>query len=475
MYYQTPNALLTIILAAGKGTRMKTSCPKVLHTLGGRPLLDHVLDTAVSIGPEKILVVTGHGSDAVRSLIEHRSGNLEIVIQEPQLGTGHAVAQCLDILSGFEGTVIVLSGDVPGLRAESVQALVRAKVNKKAALSVLTGHLEDPTGYGRILRGSDGQIREIREQKDLSEGQSSITEVNLGVYAFDSTFLARELPDIGRENAQGEYYLTDLIEAAVSKGSRVVSHSIEDHTEALGINTLRELSGVEKMTNRRYLEKLMDSGVQIIDPDQTWIEDSVVVAPDVVIHPTVFLRGKTKIGAGCVINPGSVITDSTLGERVEIRPYCVINDSTIADDAAVGPFAHLRPGTDIRGSAKIGNFVETKKAVIGEGSKVSHLTYVGDAELGKGVNIGAGCVTCNYDGFNKYRTVIEDEVFVGSGTMMVAPVTLGKGSLVAAGSTLSKDVPPGALAIARSQQVAREGWASARREKLSAKDKKEKS
>lgn len=475
MHYQTPNALLTIILAAGKGTRMKTSCPKVLHTLGGRPLLDHVLDTAISIGPEKIIVVTGHGSDAVRSLIEHRSGNLEIVIQEPQLGTGHAVAQCLDILSGFEGTVIVLSGDVPGLRAESVQDLVWARVNKKAALSVMTGHLEDPTGYGRILRGSDGRIREIREQKDLSEGQSSITEVNLGVYAFDSTFLARELPDIGRENTQGEYYLTDLIEAAVSKGSRVVSHSIEDHAEALGINTLRDLSGVEKMTNRRYLEKLMDSGVQIIDPDQTWIEDSVVVAPDTVIHPTVFLRGETKIGADCVINPGSVITDSILGERVEIRPYCVINDSTIADDAAVGPFAHLRPGTDIRGSAKIGNFVETKKAVIGEGSKVSHLTYVGDAELGKDVNIGAGCVTCNYDGFNKYKTVIEDEVFVGSGTMMVAPLALGKGSLVAAGSTLSKDVPPGALAIARSQQVTREGWASTRREKLAAKDKKEKS
>ena len=228
------------------------------------------------------------------------------------------------------------------------------------------------------------------------------------------------------------------------------------------------------MKNQKYMEKLMGSGVQIIDPENTWIEDTVTIEPDTVIHPTVFIRGETKIGAGSVINPGSVITDSTLGERVEIRPYCVITDSSIADDAAVGPFAHLRPGTDIREAARIGNFVETKKAVIGEGSKVSHLTYVGDAELGEGVNIGAGCVTCNYDGFNKYRTVIEDGVFVGSGTMMVAPVTLGKGSLVAAGSTLTKDVPPGALAIARSQQIARKGWAAARREKLAGRDKKEK-
>ena len=475
MHHQMINPLITIILAAGKGTRMNTSLPKVLHTLRGRPLLDHVLDTAFSLGSVKVVVVAGHGADAVRSVVSERSGELEIVIQEPQLGTGHAVNQCLDSLSGFEGTVVVLSGDVPGLQSETVSELVRARVEMGAALSVLTGHLEDPTGYGRVIRGPEGDVQEIREQKDLSEGQDSITEVNLGIYAFQSSFLARELPRIGSDNAQGEYYLTDLIKTAFESGAGAVSHLTADHTEALGINTLGELSGVEKMTNRRYLEELMSSGVQILDPDQTWIEDTVTVLPDTVIHPMVFLHGSTKIGAGSVIKPGSVITDSTLGERVEIRPFCVITESTIADDAAVGPFAHLRTGTDIGPSARIGNYVETKKAVIGEGSKVSHLTYVGDAELGKNVNIGAGCVTCNYDGFNKFQTVIEDGVFVGSGTMMVAPITLGKGSLVAAGSTLTKDVPPDALAIARSQQSAKEGWAAQRRENLSSGDKKEKS
>jgi len=475
MHHQTLNPLITIVLAAGKGTRMNTSIPKVLHTLRGRPLLDHVLDTAVSLGSGKIIIVAGHGADAVLSTAGKRSGDLEVVIQEPQLGTGHAVLQCLDLLSGFEGTVVVLSGDVPGLQTETVRELARTRMENGAALSVLTGHLEEPTGYGRIIRGSEGNILEIREQKDLSEGQGSITEVNLGVFAFESSFLARELPRIGTDNEQGEYYLTDLIKSAISSGSGAVSHTTADHTEAMGINTLAELAGVEKMKNRRYLEKLMSMGVQILDPDQTWIEDTVTVEPDTVIHPMVFIRGNTKVGAGSVINPGSVITDSTLGARVEIRPFCVITDSSIADDAAVGPFAHLRPGTEIGRSARIGNYVEIKKAVIGQDSKVSHLTYVGDAELGQGVNIGAGCVTCNYDGFSKFRTVIEDGVFVGSGTMMVAPITLGKGSLVAAGSTLTQDVPPDALAIARSQQSAKEGWASARREKLTDEKKKEKS
>ena len=466
---------MTIILAAGKGKRMKTSLPKVLHTLRGRPILDHVLDTASSLGSNRVIVVAGHGADAVRETAGQRSEGIEIVIQEPQFGTGHAVAQCLETLSGFEGTVVVLSGDVPCLKPDTVSRLIQARIDRNAAVSVLTGHLKDPGGYGRIIRGVDREIREIREQKDLSKGQDRIKEVNLGIYAFESSFLIRELPGIDSDNAQGEYYLTDLIEAAVNGGFGAVSHAVSNHTEALGINTLAELSGVEKMKNQEYMQELMSSGVRIIDPESTWIEETVQIAPDTVIHPTVFLHGKTSIGTGSVIRPGSVITDSTIGERVEIRPYSVITESSIADNAAVGPFAHLRPGSEIGDSARIGNYVETKKAVIGKDSKVSHLTYVGDAQLGEGVNIGAGCVTCNYDGFNKFRTVIEDGVFVGSGTMMVAPVTLGKGSLVAAGSTLTKDVPPDALAIARSQQIAREGWASERREKLTARDKKEKS
>jgi len=466
MHYQATNPLAAIILAAGKGTRMNSSLPKVLHSLRGRPLLDHVLDTALSLTPGKVIVVAGHGSDAVRSIVDKRSGDMEVVVQEPQLGTGHAVSRCLGALSGFEGTVIVLSGDVPGLRPGTLRELARARTEKGAAVSVLTGHLENPNGYGRIVRGPEGDIREIREQKDLAEGQDSITEVNLGVYSFGSSFLARELPRIGNDNAQGEYYLTDLIKAAVSSGSGAVSHTAPDHTEALGINTLKELSGVEMMMNQKYLEKLMSAGVRILDPERTWIDDTVSIEPEALIHPTAFLYGQTRIGAGSVIGPGAVITDSDIGREVVIKPYCVITDSNIDDGAEVGPFAHMRPGSEIRRSGKIGNFVEMKKAVIGEGSKVSHLSYVGDAELGKGVNIGAGCVTCNYDGFGKYKTNIEDGVFVGSGVMMVAPITLGKGSLIAAGSTLTRDVPPDALAVARSPQSEKEGWAAARRKRL---------
>jgi len=475
MHHQTISPLVIIILAAGKGTRMNTSLPKVLHTLMGRPLLDHVLDTAFSLDPGKVIIIAGYAADSVRSSVGNRSGDLEIVIQEPQLGTGHAVAQCLDILSGFNGTIVVLSGDVPGLKPDTLRQLIQARMEKGASLSVLTGNLEDPTGYGRIVRSPEGDILEIREHKDLSKGQESITEVNLGVYAFDSAFLVRELPGIGSDNAQGEYYLTDLVEVAAGSDSGVVSHTAANHKEALGINTLGELGKMEMAMNRKHMEKLMGSGVRILDPDRTWIDDTVTVEPDTVIHPSVFLYGQTIIGARSVIWPGAVITDSIIGQDSVIKPYCVINESVIGDKAEIGPFSHFRPGNKIESAVKIGNFVEIKKSIVGQGSKVSHLTYIGDSELGEKVNIGAGCVTANYDGFKKSKTIIQDGVFVGCGTMMVAPITLGKGSLVAAGSTLTKDVPPDSLAIARSQQTSKEGWAAARREKLTGQDKKGKS
>jgi len=475
MSHQTTNSLITVILAAGKGTRMNTSLPKVLLALRGRTLLDAVLDTAASLGSGKVIVISGHGAEAVRSTVGERTGNYEVVIQEPQLGTGHAVSQCLGKLADFEGTVLVLSGDVPNLKPETVKDLALARVESGSDISILTGHIENPSGYGRIVRTPEGKIMEIREQKDLSMDQESIKEVNLGVYAFDAAFLTRELPNLSSDNAQGEYYLTDLAKTAAQSGNGAASHTTGNHSEALGINTLRELSEMEMRMNREYLEKLMDSGVRILDPDRTWIDDTVSIEPDAVIHPTAFLYGQTKIGAGTVIGPGAVITDSTLGREVLIKPYCVITNSSIDDNAEIGPFAHMRPGSDIKTSGKIGNFVETKNAVVGEGSKVSHLTYVGDAELGPGVNIGAGSVTCNYDGFNKYKTIIEEGVFVGSGTMMVAPITLGKGSLIAAGSTLTQDVPPDSLAVARSKQSNKEGWAAARREKLNTESKKEKS
>lgn len=454
---------------------MNTSLPKVLHTLRGRHLLEYVLDTTASLDPGKIIVITGYGADAVNKMVKERSGEYEVVIQEPQLGTGHAVSQCLDHLAGFEGTVLVLSGDVPNLRPETVRDLTRSRVEAGSDLSILTGEIADPQGYGRVIRSPDGTVTGIREQSDLAPDQEGINEVNLGAYAFDAAFLTREIPNLSNDNAQGEYYLTDLIHVAAQTGNGVVSHTAEDHSEALGINTLAELSEMETKMNREYLEKLMGSGVRILDPARTWIDDTVRVEADAIIHPTAFLYGTTSVGAGSVIGPGAVIADSTIGRGVEIRPYCVITGSRIDDDAAVGPFAHLRPGTDIGRSARIGNYVETKEAVIGVNSKVSHLTYVGDAELGNDVNIGAGCVTCNYDGFNKFRTTIEDGVFVGSGTMMVAPITIGKGSLVAAGSTLTKNVPPDALAIARSHQTAKEGWAAKRRDQIASEKKKEKS
>jgi bifunctional UDP-N-acetylglucosamine pyrophosphorylase/glucosamine-1-phosphate N-acetyltransferase len=475
MHQQIITPLVTIILAAGKGTRMNSSLPKVLHILRGRHLLDHVLDTASGLDPGRVLIISGHGADAVRSMVGERSGKYEVIIQEPQLGTGHAVSQCLEMLADFDGTVLVLSGDVPTLKLETVRDLALLRIETGSDISILTGHIEDPSGYGRIIRGSDGKILQIREQRDLSKDQEGINEVNLGVYAFDASFLTRELPNLSSDNAQGEYYLTDLARIAAQSGNGAVSHTTGDHSEALGINTLGELSEMEMIMNRKYLEKLMDSGVRIVDPDRTCIDDTVRIEADAVIHPTAFLYGHTRIGAGSVIGPGAVITDSNIGREVTIKPYCVITGSNIDDGAEVGPFAHMRPGSEIRRSGKIGNFVETKESIIGEGSKVSHLSYVGNTELGHNVNIGAGCVTCNYDGYNKFKTVIEDGVFVGSGTMMVAPITLGKGSLVAAGSTLTKDVPPGALAIARSQQSNKESWAAQRREKLTSGSKKEQS
>jgi len=459
--------LAVIILAAGKGTRMNSSLPKVLQDLRGRTLLDHVLDTAQVAKPEKILVVAGHGADLVKELVDHRTTAVEIIIQEPQLGTGHAVAQCLDSLEQFDGIVVVLSGDVPRLDSGTVSELYQSIEDDGAAVSVLTGRITDPTGYGRILRNQDQVATSIREHKDLEPGQEMIDEVNFGVYAFDAKFLREELPKLRNTNAQGEYYLTDLIGAAVESGLAVTTRTLENPNEARGINTIGELAEMEKTMNLTHVKKLMETGVRVVDPDQTWIDDTVTVGPDTVIHPAVFLHGETSIGSGCVIRPGAVITDTKIGDRVEIQPHCVITGSDISDDATVGPFAHLRPGNEIGSSTKIGNFVEMKKVVMGEGSKVSHLTYVGDATLGKNVNIGAGCVTCNYDGFNKYQTVIEDGVFVGSGTMMVAPVTLGKGSLVGAGTTLTMDVPPDALAVARAEQSIKEGWAAKRRERLS--------
>ncbi|MBN2720017.1 MAG: bifunctional UDP-N-acetylglucosamine diphosphorylase/glucosamine-1-phosphate N-acetyltransferase GlmU [Proteobacteria bacterium] len=466
-----------IILAAGKGTRMNSAIPKVLHKLRGKPLLNHLLKTLSGLSAARVMVVTGSGAaeveESLRQIPDNR--NVRTVRQEPQSGTGHAVAQCLPLLEDIEGSVLVLSGDTPGVRTSTLLNLDRERTLSGAGVSLLVGNLENPRGYGRILREPDGKIVGIREQKDLEGDQDRIREVNLGVYSFDASFLRREIPRLDDGNAQKEYYLTDLVGAAARAGVKVVSFPSEDSHEAKGINTLSELADMEAKMNANNIQRLMDSGVRIVDPDNTWIDDSVSIEPDAVIHPMTFLRGTTRIGSGTVIEPGAVVTDSVIGRNARILPYCVISGSEVGDGASVGPFSHMRPGSRLGPSTKIGNFVETKKVTVGEGSKVSHLTYIGDAEIGEKVNIGAGCVTCNYDGFAKYRTVIQDGVFVGSGTMIVAPVTLGKGSLVAAGSTITRDVAPDALAVARARQSEKEGWAARRRENLSGNGKKDKS
>lgn len=466
-----------IILAAGKGTRMNSAIPKVLHKLRGKPLLNHLLETLTTLRTSRIMVVTGSGAGKVEESLRRcpDGRNIRTVRQEPQAGTGDAVAQCLPALQDIEGSVLVLSGDTPGVRAWTLLDLDRERTLSGAGVSLLVGNLENPRGYGRILRDASGRIVGIKEQKDLEGDQDRIREVNLGVYSFDASFLRREIPRLDDGNAQKEYYLTDLVGAAARAGVKVVSFTSKDCHEAKGINTLSELADMEARMNADHIQSLMDSGVRIIDPGNTWIDDSVTIEPDAIVHPMTFLRGATRIGSGAVIEPGAVITDSVIGKNAHILPYCVISGSEVGSGTSIGPFSHMRPGSRIGPSAKIGNFVETKKVVVGKGSKVSHLTYIGDAEIGEKVNIGAGCVTCNYDGFAKYRTVIQDGVFVGSGTMIVAPVTLGKGSLVAAGSTITRDVAPDALALARARQSEKEGWAARRREKLSENGKKDQS
>jgi bifunctional UDP-N-acetylglucosamine pyrophosphorylase/glucosamine-1-phosphate N-acetyltransferase len=465
------SSVMTVILAAGKGTRMNSSRPKVLHQLRGRSLVYYTLDLARSISSDRILMVLGHEADMVRANVEDVYSGVEYVVQKPQLGTGHALLQCLLHLEGFQGKVLVLSGDVPTLTADALKYLLKAQINNAAEMAVLTSFPPDPTGYGRIIRDQAGGTIAIREQKDLNPGEERIGEVNMGIYLFKAAFLVRELPLLTNDNAQGEYYLTDLVQAAVARGKTVSTFILKDPEEALGINSLLELSDMEKRMRDDTLRKLMEKGVRIIDPSTTYVDESVEVEADAVLHPMTFLYGATRIGSGTVIHPGAVVTDSVIGSNVQILPHSVINESRIDDGASVGPFARLRPGNHIGPNAKIGNFVEIKKTVLGEGSKVSHLTYVGDAHLGKNVNIGAGSVTCNYDGFSKHQTVIEDGVFVGSGTMMVAPVVLGSNSIVGAGSTITKDVPPDSLALGRARQEVKEGWARRWREKIAGKGK----
>jgi bifunctional UDP-N-acetylglucosamine pyrophosphorylase/glucosamine-1-phosphate N-acetyltransferase len=453
--------LHVVILAAGKGTRMKSELPKVLHPIAGKTLITRVLDTASALRPSSVTLVVGHGAEKVRAHLADRP-EVAFAIQEPQLGTGHALLQTAPILQGRTGTVILLSGDVPLLTADSLRALVATHMDTGAAATVLTAKLERPYGYGRIVR-SNGRITRIVEERDATPAQREIQEINSGIYAFALEPLFEALGAIGSKNAQGEYYLPDLIGIYRRQKRGVATVTIPHAVEIRGINSRTELAEVSKMVRQQKNEELMAAGVTIIDPATTYIDSDVDVGPDTVIQPCVFLEQGTTIGAACEIHSGSRIVNSKVGDRVVIRNHSVIADATVADDARVGPFAHLRPGATLGPSAHVGNFVELKKTTLGAGSKANHLAYLGDATIGDNVNVGAGTITCNYDGVAKHQTVVEDGAFVGSNATLVAPVTVGRGAYVAAGSAVTEDVPAGALGIGRGRQENKPGWVEKRK------------
>lgn len=445
-------SLHVVILAAGQGSRMKSKLPKVIHKVAGKPMLQHVLDTASELKPEAIHVVVGHGADLVKDEI---SGSINWCLQEEQLGTGHAVAQALPNIPN-DATVLILYGDVPLTRTETLSELV-SLVNEKQ-LGLLTVELPDPTGYGRIIRDTHGFIDSIVEQKDANEDQLAIHEVNTGILALGADLLHEYLPKLGNNNAQGEYYLTDIIEMATANDLIVESHHPSFEQEVQGVNNKLQLCELECWYQSMISEELMLNGVTLYDPNRIDVRGELICGQDVEIDLNCIFEGKVVVEDNVKIGPNCVIKNATIGKGTTIYANCVIEDSTVADSCNIGPFARLRPGSQFLAGSKAGNFVETKKSIIGEGSKVNHLSYVGDAELGRKVNVGAGTITCNYDGVNKFKTEIADEVFVGSNTSLVAPVKIGARATIGAGSTINKEIEAEQLAIARSKQKNIDGW-----------------
>ena len=455
------------MLAAGKGTRMKSQVPKVLHRISGFALIERVLRTAEAVSPATITLVVGHGADEVKAVLAGLRQSLQFVVQEQQLGTGHALLQTRALLEGKQGVVVLLSGDVPLLTGHTLRSLIDTHANCKAAATVVTADMPRPFGYGRIVRTS-GRISKIVEERDASPAQRKITEINSGIYAFDLAPLFGALDSIGTANNQGEYYLPDLVAIYRKQKRTVATWTVDRAEEIRGINSRTELAEVSAMVRQQKNEELMAAGVTLIDPATTYIDSDVVVGADTVIHPCVFLEGSTKIGAACDIHAGSRIVNSTLGDRVCVRNHTVVTDSTVESGSFLGPFAHIRPGSQIGEDVHIGNFVELKKTAIGKGAKANHLAYLGDATIGSATNVGAGTITCNYDGEKKHQTVIGNNVFVGSNSTLVAPLKLADGAYIAAGSAVTEDVPAGALGIGRARQENKEGWREKRRQKSSA-------
>jgi bifunctional UDP-N-acetylglucosamine pyrophosphorylase/glucosamine-1-phosphate N-acetyltransferase len=444
--------IAAVVLAAGKGTRMKSDKAKVLHETAGRPIAFFPIRAALALDASPVVVVVGHQAESVeRELIRQFAGApVRFALQAEQLGTGHAVLCAQEALRGFEGSVLILAADVPLIRAETLRKLVAAREGADVAL--LTCRAKDPKGYGRVVRAADGKVARIVEEKDASAEERKITEVNASIYLADARFLFAALRRVGRSNAQGEYYLTDI----VARGRAVAVEAEE--TEVSGVNDRAQLAWSAAQLRERRNAQLMKDGVTLLDPAVTYVDDGVEVGADTVIEPMVTLRGKTRVGKNVRIGQGCVIVDSEIADGAQLLPYSHLTECRVGPSAIVGPFARLRPGAQLGEQAHVGNFVELKKTVLGKGSKANHLTYLGDAVIGEGCNIGAGTITCNYDGKNKHVTTIEDGAFIGSDTQLVAPVTVGKGAYVGTGATVREDVPAGALAVSAGKQRNIEGW-----------------
>ena len=468
------SGLAAVVMAAGLGKRMQSKHAKVLHPVAGRPMVLYSLELALRMAGHQIAVVVGHQADRVTQVIKEATAGknghvpVSIVEQRELLGTGHAVLQTRPVFmeSGrsMPGQFIILNGDTPLLREATLRELLEVHQRQEAAVTILTAVLDDASGYGRVVRPSpDDDVSRIVEDRDADAAVKAIHEINVGTYVVDGEFLFSALEMLQPSNAQGEFYLTDIVQTAVQEGRRVAAGRLDDPNEGLGVNTRGQLAEAEQAIRRQIRQRWLDAGVRMVDPASTWIDAGVTIGRDSVLYPNVMLEGSTVIGEDTIVRSGTRITDCTIGHRVEILDHCVFRDSHIEDDTTLGPFTHLRPHVVVRKGAKIGNFVEAKKVELGEGSKANHLSYLGDAKIGKGVNIGAGTITCNYDGVRKAETIIEDGVFIGSDTQLVAPVTVGAGSVVAAGTTVTQNVPLDSLVISRVTQVTRPGWAAKRR------------
>ena len=456
--------LTAVILAAGEAKRMRSRQPKVLHPLCGRPLLGYALRTARVLA-DRIVLVVGPDAGGVRAAA---GDGVTIVEQRERLGTGHAVLQARQACGN--GTVLVMAGDIPLLSSETLERLLKHHKKSGAVATVLTAVVDKPQGYGRMLR-QGGRVKRIVEDRDATDDQQKIREINTSVYCFDARRLWKALAEVKPDNDQGEYYLTDAIGILAKGGGRIEALAALDPVEALGINDRQQLAAVATIQRRRILDRLMAEGVTILDPASTYIEDAVTIGPDTTIHPQVVLEGTTAIGSDCVIASGCHVSGSRLGDRVILKPYCVLTESVVEEGAVLGPFCHLRPKSHVGAGAEIGNFIELKKARVGRKTKAHHVGYLGDATIGDNVNIGAGTIFVNYDGAAKHQTVVGAGAFVGSNSSLVAPLTIGEGAYIAAGSVITKDVPADALVVERSPQVVKEGWAARRREKQAAKPK----